>query len=197
MGNGDDRLYDFREHPDFWSIEPDLRPTGRFVTALVDGGTEQHELQEGDVIADGTTESPATARGWAARIQARQRGSIRGVRRVSGGTMGSGYFDGIDHCPSSQTPAEPPSQVIRSPLAVDGVEGDLRHRRSPVLYLLVAIFREAVQLEPAIVVDDQDLGRTSRCVERHLGVRLVTGEGSSPTRAAPVRPSSMPSSGEA
>jgi len=55
------RTFYFRERPDEWRIELNLRPSGRFARALVgtdsDGEAryEERELDEGDVIAHGTT----------------------------------------------------------------------------------------------------------------------------------------------
>lgn len=60
-GEVDGRTFYFRERHDEWRIEFDLRPSGRFVRALAgtdsDGEAryEDRELDEGDVIAEGTT----------------------------------------------------------------------------------------------------------------------------------------------
>ncbi len=60
-GTVDGHRFYFRERHDQWRIELDLRPSGRFANALVgtddDGAmvTEPRELEEGDVIAEGTT----------------------------------------------------------------------------------------------------------------------------------------------
>jgi hypothetical protein len=61
-GEVDGHTFYFRERHDQWRIELDLRPAGRFVRAVVgtdaDGHPryEQRELDEGDVIAHGTTD---------------------------------------------------------------------------------------------------------------------------------------------
>ena len=67
-GTVDGHSFYFRERHDIWRIELDLRLTGRFVTALVDEGTEQHELEAGDVIADGTTGVAGYGEGLVGRI---------------------------------------------------------------------------------------------------------------------------------
>jgi len=60
-GEVDGHTFYFRERHDEWRIELDLRPSGRFVKAFVgtdsDGKPkcEERELDEGDVIAHGTT----------------------------------------------------------------------------------------------------------------------------------------------
>lgn len=60
-GTVDGHRFYFRERHDQWRIELDLRPAGRFANALIgtdDDGemvTESRELEEGDVIAEGTT----------------------------------------------------------------------------------------------------------------------------------------------
>ncbi|MFG1930725.1 hypothetical protein ACGFK1_08705 [Mycobacterium sp. NPDC048908] len=60
-GEVDGRAFYFRERHDEWRIELNLRPSGRFARVLVgtdSGGEacyEERELDEGDVIADGTT----------------------------------------------------------------------------------------------------------------------------------------------
>lgn len=58
-GEIDGHSFYFRERHDDWRIEIDLRPTGRFVNVIdthdVDGTarSQQHELEQGDVIATG------------------------------------------------------------------------------------------------------------------------------------------------
>lgn len=59
-GEVDGRSFYFRERHEEWRIELDLRPSGRFVKAWVsgsldDGVFEQRELDEGNIIAEGTT----------------------------------------------------------------------------------------------------------------------------------------------
>lgn len=60
-GTVDGHSFYFRERHDLWRIEIDLRPSGRFANALIgtdDDGemvTEPRELEEGDVVAEGTT----------------------------------------------------------------------------------------------------------------------------------------------
>lgn len=60
-GEVDGHSFYFRERHDEWRIELDRRPTGRFVRTVDstnDDGTfryQERELDEGDVIADGTT----------------------------------------------------------------------------------------------------------------------------------------------
>jgi len=62
-GDVDGHSFYFRERHDEWSIELDLRPSGRFVRTVAgtdeDGAIhcEEHEVNEGDVIASGTTAS--------------------------------------------------------------------------------------------------------------------------------------------
>jgi len=79
-GTVDGHSFYFRERHDFWRIEVDLRPTGRCLTALVDGGTEQRELEEGDVIADGTTGVAGYGEGLVGRIEF----IVRNIRRHPG-----------------------------------------------------------------------------------------------------------------
>jgi hypothetical protein len=61
-GEVDGHTFYFRERHGEWHIEVDLRPSGRFVRALVGTGDdgeprfEERELEEGEVIARGTTE---------------------------------------------------------------------------------------------------------------------------------------------
>jgi hypothetical protein len=61
-GKVDGHTFYFRERGDVWRIEPDMRPSGRFARAFVgtqvDGEAryEERELDEGDVIACGTTD---------------------------------------------------------------------------------------------------------------------------------------------
>jgi hypothetical protein len=58
-GNVDGHSFYFRERHDEWRIELDLQPSGRFATRVVGVGpqgqpvTEQVELSEGEVVADG------------------------------------------------------------------------------------------------------------------------------------------------
>jgi hypothetical protein len=60
-GDVDGHSFYFRERHDEWRLELDLRPSGRFVRTVVgtyDDGTvgyHQRELDEGDIIASGTT----------------------------------------------------------------------------------------------------------------------------------------------
>ncbi|WP_242453390.1 hypothetical protein [Mycolicibacterium sp. P9-64] len=60
QGEVDGHSFYFRERHDDWYIEIDIRPTGRFVNAIVgrdDDGTTRHrqkEVRQGDVIASGT-----------------------------------------------------------------------------------------------------------------------------------------------
>jgi hypothetical protein len=60
-GTVDDHSFYFRERHDHWRIELDLRPSGRFYRAWVEGGLdddasyEQREVETGDVIAEGAT----------------------------------------------------------------------------------------------------------------------------------------------
>lgn len=60
-GEVDGHSFYFRERHDEWRIELDLRPSGRFADAVVGTDpqgkpqTEPRELDEGDVIAEGTT----------------------------------------------------------------------------------------------------------------------------------------------
>lgn len=62
-GDVDGHSFYFRERHDEWRIELDLRPNGRFVRAVVgtddDGNVRYHdrELEQGDVIATGTTDT--------------------------------------------------------------------------------------------------------------------------------------------
>ncbi|MDQ4071120.1 MAG: hypothetical protein M3203_16865 [Actinomycetota bacterium] len=76
----DGHSFYFRERHELWRIELDLRPTGRFVTALVDGGTEERELEEGDVIADGTAGVAGYGEGLVGRIEF----IVRTIRRHLG-----------------------------------------------------------------------------------------------------------------
>lgn len=63
-GTIDGRSFFFRERHDDWRIELDLRPSGHRVKVWKGGGldddasTEWRELDEGDVIAEGTTRAP-------------------------------------------------------------------------------------------------------------------------------------------
>lgn len=60
-GTVDGRRFYFRERHDAWRIELDLRPSGRFARVWTGGdlgdedSIEVRELEEGDVIAEGTT----------------------------------------------------------------------------------------------------------------------------------------------
>ena len=62
MAEVDGHSFYFRERDDAWRIEFDLRPCGRRVRAFVgtdlddEAGYEERELDEGDVIAYGTTD---------------------------------------------------------------------------------------------------------------------------------------------
>ena len=63
-GSVDGHRFYLHERHDEWRIELDLRPSGRFARVWVGGdlddedATEQRELENGDVIADGTTNAP-------------------------------------------------------------------------------------------------------------------------------------------
>jgi hypothetical protein len=58
-GEVDGHRFYFRERHDQWRVELDLRPSGRFANVVVDTSsegdirTEQREIDEGDVIAEG------------------------------------------------------------------------------------------------------------------------------------------------
>lgn len=60
-GDVDGRSFYFRDRPDGWYLEIDLQPTGHFVDAIDgrnDDGTTRYrrrELQDGDIIATGTS----------------------------------------------------------------------------------------------------------------------------------------------
>ena len=61
-GEVDGHSFYFRERHDEWCVELDLRPSGRFVVQAFAGpdadgvtGYQEHELDEGDVIASGAT----------------------------------------------------------------------------------------------------------------------------------------------
>lgn len=63
-GSVEGRRFYFRERHDFWRIELDLRPSGRFYRAWTggdlddDANFELRETEEGDVIAEGVTGVP-------------------------------------------------------------------------------------------------------------------------------------------
>lgn len=88
-GTVDGHSFYFRERHELWHVELDLRPTGRFCRAMVIGDTEDdvHEemraIEEGDLIAEGTTNVPGYGRSPVERAEFLV-GTIREhLRRVS------------------------------------------------------------------------------------------------------------------
>lgn len=81
-GSVDGHSFYFRERHDYWSIELDLRPTGRFHKVFKGGDVddpssfEQEESVGGDVIAEGTT----TFEGYGATLRERAELIARTIR---------------------------------------------------------------------------------------------------------------------
>jgi hypothetical protein len=63
-GSVDGRTFSFRAKRGQWGVELDLRPTGQYVEVLADGvvldpaASRLEEIEEGSVVAAGTTDDP-------------------------------------------------------------------------------------------------------------------------------------------